>query len=94
MNTASRILNEWVVHHDIYVYDWMSLISPGSSARLDKALRLAQTDMFSMTNGARPARADVLIVIQAGQQVKRGNIYIHYITYGKMMKYILMGNSN
>ena len=71
----------------------MSLISPGSSARLDKALRLAQTDMFSMNNGARPARADVLIVIQAGQQVKRWNIFSLYYL-GQKDEIYSLGYSN
>ena len=41
-------------------------VTPSGSSRLDRALILARDELFSTNNGARPARANVLVVVQSG----------------------------
>ena len=40
----------------------------GSNTRTDRALRMAQLQMFAQTNGARETQPNVLIVITDGAQ--------------------------
>ena len=40
----------------------------GKTTRIDKALRLAQREMFSLSNGGRPGRPKVLILLTDGSQ--------------------------
>ena len=39
-----------------------------SKNRIDKALKLADTDMFSLANGAKPATTNLLIILTTGTQ--------------------------
>ena len=40
----------------------------GSTTRIDKALRLSQRDLFSLSNGARPGTPKLLILLTDGSQ--------------------------
>ena len=42
----------------------------GSTTRIDKALRMSQKDMFSLTNGGRPTAGKLLIVLTDGSQTQ------------------------
>ena len=42
----------------------------GSTTRIDKALRLAQDQLFTVENGGRPSKPKVLILLTDGSQTK------------------------
>nr|XP_047124295.1 cartilage matrix protein-like [Hydra vulgaris] len=47
-----------------------NIVLMGSTTRIDKALRLAQKEVFELENGARPGVAKILFLLTDGSQTK------------------------
>lgn len=77
---AGVVTFSYFTEHSIKMRDHDNLVSfneavdriplMGSTTRIDKALRLAQKELFSLANGARPGVPKLLILLTDGSQTK------------------------
>jgi Mg-chelatase subunit ChlD len=77
---AGVVTFSYFTEHSIRMKDHDNLVSfneavdkiplMGSTTRIDKALRLAQKELFSLVNGARPGVPKLLILLTDGSQTR------------------------